>query len=261
MGWMRSENLAESPSNGANPVIQATAGAQPAPSTGVPGKVRGLVREHPAWWVVPAAAGAWALMALAPHPHAGHHGHAPARNPDALATLAMVVAMMLPLAIPSIRHVARTSARRHRATACFLAGYLVVWMLAMLAIAAAWAFAVSLAGWTAAAAGAVVLAAVWEVVPARQRHARRCDRTVPIAPAGWRAHADCARYGATSAIACAGSCWALMAICVAFAHSLPVMAVLFGVQVSGRYRGLSPSLAALAVLTVGVAAVAVRLAA
>jgi len=46
---------------------------------------------------------------------------------------------------------------------------------------------------------------------------------------------------------------------VAFAHGLPVMAVLFGVQLSGRYRGLSPSLAALAVLAVGAAAVAVRL--
>lgn len=242
-------------------MIQATAGTRPAPSAGVLGTARGIVRRHPAWWVVPAAAAAWGLMALAPHPHAGHHGHAAARGPDALATLAMIVAMMLPLAIPSIRHVARSSTRRHRATAFFLAGYLAVWMLAMLAITGAWTFAASRAGWTAAAVGAVALAALWEVVPARQRHARRCDRTVPLAAGGWRAHADCARYGATSGIACAGTCWALMAICVAFAHSLPVMAVLFGVQVSGRYRRLSPSLAALAVLAAGAAAVAVRLAA
>ncbi|HST62522.1 MAG TPA: DUF2182 domain-containing protein [Longimicrobium sp.] len=240
-------------------MIQATAGTQPVPSAGVLGKVRDFVRRHPAWWVVPAAAAAWALMAVAPHPHAGHHGHAPARGPDALATVAMIVAMMLPLAVPSIRHVAVSATRRYRAMACFLAGYLAVWMLAMLAITAAWTFAASLAGWTAAAVGAVTVAALWEVLPARQRHARRCERTVPITPAGWRAHADCARYGATSGLACAGTCWALMALCVAFAHGLPVMAVLFGVQLSGRYRGLSPSLAALAVLAVGAAAVAVRL--
>lgn len=248
-------------------MIQATAGTQPAPSAGVLGKARGFVRRHPAWWVVPAAAAAWALMALAPHPHAahpghhGHHGPAPSPGPGAFATLAMIIAMMLPLAIPGIRHVAVSSARRHRATACFLAGYLAVWMLIMLAITGAWTFAESLAGWTAAAVGAVAVAVLWEVLPARQRHARRCDRTVPLARGGWRAHADCVRFGATSGVACAGTCWALMAICVAFAHSLPVMAVLFGVQMSGRYRRLSPSLAALAVLAAGAAAVAVRIAA
>lgn len=237
-------------------MIQASAHTHAAPSVGVLGKVAHLVRRQPAWWVVPAAAAAWGLMALVPHPHAGHHGPRPA-----LATAAMIVAMMLPLAIPSIRHVARTVTQRHRATACFLAGYLAVWMVAMFAIAGGWTFAASLAGWTAAAVGIVAVAGMWEMIPARQRHARRCERTVPLAPAGWRAHADCARYGAASATACAGTCWALMGICVAFAHSLPVMALLFGVQVSGRYRGLSPRLAALAVLAVGAAAVAVRLAA
>jgi predicted metal-binding membrane protein len=228
------------------------------------GKAHGIVRRYPAWWVVPASAAAWALMAVAPHPHAGHpshHGHAPAPGPSALATGAMIVAMMLPLAIPSIRHVVTSTAGRLRATAGFLAGYLAVWIVAMLAIAGVWTFAASFAGWTAAAVGTVAAAALWEIVPARQRHARRCERTVPLAPGGWRADAGSARYGAASATACAGTCWALMAICVAFAHSLPVMAVLFGVQVSGRYRRLSPSLAALAVLAVGAVAVAVRLAA
>ncbi|HYW13299.1 MAG TPA: DUF2182 domain-containing protein [Longimicrobium sp.] len=242
-------------------MIQATAGTQPVSATGALGTVRGSMRRHPAWWVVPAAAAAWVLMAVPPQPHAGHHGHAPVRGGDALATLAMIVAMMLPLAVPSIRHVARSTSRRYGAMACFLAGYLAVWMLVMLAITAAWTFTASLAGWTAAAVGAVAVAALWEVAPARQRHARRCDRTVPLARAGWRAHADCARYGVTSGIACAGTCWALMAVCVAFTHSLPVMAVLFGVQVGARYGGLSPRFAALAVLAVGAVAVAVRLAA
>ncbi len=53
-------------------------------------------------------------------------------------------------------------------------------------------------------------------------------------------------------------CWALMAAATAFSHSLVVMSVLFGVQVSGRYqRRPSPVLAALAVLGVCLLAFAV----
>ena len=44
-------------------------------------------------------------------------------------------------------------------------------------------------------------------------------------------------------------CWALMVTAAAFSHSFLVIAVLFGVQVSRRYkRRPSPVLAALAVL-------------
>jgi predicted metal-binding membrane protein len=227
-------------------------------------RVRDFGRRHPEWWVVVGSAAAWGAMVVLPHPAAGHHhGHAPAAGQGALATALMIVAMMLPLTIPSIRHAAHAGPRRrHRAIAGFVAGYLAVWMPAMLAIAAAWGLAASLAGGTAAAVGAVAAAALWEVAPARQRQAHRCHREVPLAAEGWRADADCARYGATSGVACVGMCWALMAVCVAFAHSVPVMAVLFGVQLSGRYRPrLAPALAALAVLGTGLAALAARLAA
>jgi predicted metal-binding membrane protein len=84
---------------------------------------------------------------------------------------------------------------------------------------------------------------------------------MPLAPRGWRADADCARFGAMAGASCVSVCWALMAVCVVFAHSLPVMAVLFAVQLTGRYRrDPSPALTALAVLGVCLAALAARFA-
>ena len=64
-------------------------------------------------------------------------------------------------------------------------------------------------------------------------------------------HADCAHYGVTTGFSCVTMCWALMVAAVAFSHSLMVMTVLFGVQMSGRYKQRpSQVLAALAVLGV-----------
>lgn len=214
--------------------------------------------RHPEWWVALAAAGAWVWMFAMPHPHAGHGGH----GADVWWTGAMVVAMMLPLTIPHVRHVARSSLwrRRHRGIAGFLAGYVAVWMLAMMAIAAALGAGSRLAGWTVVAGVVTAAAVLWEVAPGRPGLVHRCGRTMPLAPRGWRADADCARFGAVAGASCVAVCWALMAACVVFAHSLPVMAVLFGVQLSGRYRrDPSPALAALAVLGVCLVALAARL--
>jgi predicted metal-binding membrane protein len=223
-------------------------------------RVGPFCRRHPEWWVVAGSAAAWGAMIILPHPAAAHHGHAPAAGQSTLATALMIVAMMLPLAIPSIRHAAGSGWRPHRGIAAFLAGYLAVWMIAMLVIAAAWELAAALTGWTAAAVGAVAAAALGEVAPLRQRLVGRCHRAPPLAPDGWRADADCSRYGATSGVACVGMCWALMAVCVAFAHSLPVMIALFAVQLSGRYRPRpTPAVSAAAVLGTGLIAIAARI--
>jgi predicted metal-binding membrane protein len=245
-------------------VIDAADVGRATHALGVVARVGRFGRRRPEWWVVVGSAAAWGTMVILPHPTAGHHhGHAPAAGPGVVATAVMIVAMMLPLTIRSIRHAARSGPRRqHRAILGFVSGYLAVWMIAMLAITAAWGLTASLAGWTPAAVGAVAVAALWHVTPLRQRQARLCHREVPLAPEGWRADAGCARYGAASGVACVGMCWALMSVCVAFAHSVPVMAVLFGVQLSERYRPrLAPALAALAVLGTGLAALAARLAA
>jgi predicted metal-binding membrane protein len=94
----------------------------------------------------------------------------------------------------------------------------------------------------------MVVATSWEVSPTKRRRLRRCQRTVPLSPRGWRADSDCARYGVSTGLACVTTCWALMVAAAAFSHSLLVMAVLFGVQINGRYkRRPSLPLAALAV--------------
>lgn len=211
--------------------------------------------RHPEWWVAAGAGGAWVWMLTMPH--ASHAA------PGVWWIGAMVAAMMLPLTIAHVRQVARSSLwrRRHRGIAGFLAGYAAVWLLAMLAIVAALDTGGRLAGWSVVAGIVTAAAVAWEVAPARRRLVSRCKRTMPLAPRGWRADADCARFGALVGASCVWVCWALMAACVVFGHSLPVMAVLFGVQLSGRYRrDPSPALAGLAVLGVCLAALAARLA-
>lgn len=214
------------------------------------GRLRRIGWRHPEWWVVAVALAAWALLAGLAAAHASH----PHMSHGMLGMVAMVAAMMLPLTLANVRHVALSSLwrRRHRAIAAFLAGYLAVWIAVQAGITGGWRLLASFAGWQVAVGATVIVAALWEISPARIRRLRRCHRTVPLAPRGWRADADCALYGVTTGLSCVAMCWAIMAACVAFAHSLPVMAVLFGVQVSGRYqRRPVPALAALAVLAAG----------
>lgn len=215
-------------------------------------KLRRTGWNHPEWWVMAIAAAAWVFMAGMAVPHLGHagmrgHGH------GALGMVAMVIAMMLPLTLANVRHVAWSSLwrRRHRAIAAFVAGYLAVWILVQAGIAGTWGLMAAFTGWETAGIVAMVAAVLWEVSPIKRQRLHRCHRTVPLAPRGWRADADCVRYGVSTGLSCAAMCWALMAACAAFAHSFPVMIVLFGVQLSGRYqRNPSSSLAALAVFGV-----------
>lgn len=224
------------------------------PDPGSLEKLRRTGWNHPEWWVMAVAAVAWVFMAgmafpRVGNPHAGHAGH----GHGMLGMAAMVTAMMLPLTIANIRHVAWSSfwRRRHRAIAAFVGGYLAVWILVQAGIAGAWGLMASLTGWQTAGFVAMAAAVLWEVSPVKRQRLRRCHRIVPLAPRGWRADADCARYGVATGLSCVTMCWAIMAACAAFAHSFLVMIVLFGVQLSGRYqRHPSSILAGLAVLGV-----------
>ena len=216
----------------------------------VRGSMRNSGRQYLEWWIGFASAGAWALLIFLPHPHS-HAGHVQGIGGTLIATAAMVVAMMLPLTIPSIREGMRSTGHRDesRALAGFLVGYMAVWMVAMAAVTVAWTVAASWLGWPAAAGGTVIVAALWEAIAHGQHsaHARRPG-------------AGNVRTGGAIGLACVTRCWALMAVCVAFAHSLPVMLAIFTMQMAGRYgRRQIPGLAALAVLGIGVAALAVRI--
>ena len=214
--------------------------------SGIVPRIRQFGGLHPAWWVsLAAAVAAWYVVWMmhgqpdqAPHAHghAGHGGPSHATSMGYVGLWVMTIAMMLPLTLGWVRDVARSTSSRHRATAAFLAGYLAVWMIAILLIDLAWQIVASHAGRMSAMVGVIVAAALWEIAAAVHPRLRRCDQTMPDVARGWRACAASARFGAVAGAGCLLSCWALMAACVAFAHDLRVMVGLFIVQLIGRYR-------------------------
>lgn len=186
---------------------------------------------HPEWWMLPIAAAAWAHLATPSDAHAGHGGHAAI---DLRPLAVMVLAMMLPVAAIHLRRLARAAPDRcgNRAAAAFVAGYLAVWIAAMLAIGIAWKHAAPLAVWMPQAT--IVVAVVWALV--RYWRRRRHDPSPSVAPHPWPTYLGRIRSGGIAGCACVRDCWALMAVCVAFAHLLPVMAVVSLVQWAGAYR-------------------------
>jgi predicted metal-binding membrane protein len=154
---------------------------------------------------------------------------------------AMVVAMMLPLTIPILRHVAFSSLwnRRHRSMALFAVGYLAVWLAAELGIVLILALLERSVGLAVSRIGIVAVAVLWETSSRKTVMIRRCGRTLPLAPRGWRADADCMRFGIIIGMNCVGSCWALMSASTALAHYPLVMVTAFFVEIRGFTDGTS----------------------
>ena len=102
-------------------------------NNGICDKFRRFGWRNPEWWVVMAAAVAWLFVAGISHTHASHTWITPGRDyaQGTLGIVAMVIAMMVPLTIRNVRHVAQSSMwrRRHRAIAVYLVGYLAVWLV------------------------------------------------------------------------------------------------------------------------------------
>jgi predicted metal-binding membrane protein len=125
----------------------------------------------------------------------------------------MIAAMMLPLIIAPLWHVRdRSFARqRERATILFVAGYIVVWMIAavvlqLIAVAARWTAPAPLLCFGLAVATAML----WQVSPTKQWCLNRCHRRPHLAAFGAAADRDAFYFGLTNGASCAGSCWALM---------------------------------------------------
>lgn len=147
---------------------------------------------------------------------AGSHATAGPFAPDAFGVgvpmwALMAVAMMVPTAMPAVRHVGSKSLywRRRRATAEFLAVYVGLWALfgaVALGFLAAWGPARS----RYALAAALLLAALWQLTPLKQRAQRACHRSRPLPPRGWRAGAGVADFALRYGTACLASCWAMM---------------------------------------------------
>ncbi len=202
--------------------------------------------RHPEWWALAISAAAWLSIvettAFGHVAHAAHRAHVTVVDPidpvvNAGGWLLMIAAMMLPLCVASIRATADRSLwrRRHRAIACWLVGYMAPWLLIglILSLAATLSFFGAVSRSRSVAAIAFIVAALWQVSPARARALRQCHRVQPLAPAGWRATCDCLRYGWSTGVQCSIACGALMLACWLVGHGLGGLVAMATATIAG----------------------------
>lgn len=193
--------------------------------------------RHPEWTAGAVAVSAWTLLVLAPWAGgAGEHAHHAQESGtpwlgSAAAWLLMPAAMMVPPALPAVRHAALTTRwqRRQRVVALFVVPYLALWLVfGILALAFVdWGRGVFDVGGPTLLAVALVVAAAWELTPLKRRSLRTAHLFPALPPRGRKADAACLRgalrYGAWSL----AGCWALMlAMAVAGNGALLLMALL-----------------------------------
>ncbi len=126
----------------------------------------------------------------------------------------MVVAMMVPLLGPPIRHVlaASLARRRARSVAEFLVGYFGLWIVvgsAMMALPEVVDVSPAL---TVTVAG--IVAAIWQVSPAKQRCLDRLHAHPALPAFGSAADRAAVGFGLRHAGWCVGACWSLMVLAV-----------------------------------------------
>jgi hypothetical protein len=217
-------------------------------------RLRTFAWRHPEWWVVAVSAGAWIALAASDEDRSAHHVADGVASPTVAATALMVVAMMSPLVLPTLRHIALTSlhSNRHSMQGVFLVGFVGVWTLLTLALVAATGAAAAIISRALVVAVAGVAATAWQFARRKRRALRRCTRTIPLPASGWRAYRDCARFGSVSAASCAATCWGFMAVATAAGHRIGVMALLFAAQLRERAaRWYEPLPGAVAVAVAG----------
>jgi predicted metal-binding membrane protein len=219
-------------------------------------ELRRFVVRHPEWPWALAAAGAWAALLLGAHPqHSGHAMAMPMPEPHGPPDLArwslMVVAAMVPAALPAARAVGLEGLwrRRRRGPALFLTVYASAWIVFG---------AIALATWTALGspgiAPAVLLAAgAWELTVIKRRSLKACHRVPALAPRGRAADAACVRLGGLHARACIISCGPMMLAMVP-RHSLPLMVALTALSTWERFA-VRPRLKACALALVALSAI------
>jgi predicted metal-binding membrane protein len=157
---------------------------------------------------------------------------------SALGWLVMLGAMMLPLTLPTLAHVWRSSLarRRRRALVLCLSAYLAAWLLSGLVIeslvmllSSAWSTS-SMALWMAVVAGV----GVWQCSPLKQHCLNRCHSHRPLSAFGLRADVDVAMLGLAHGTWCVGSCWALMAAAALLPHAHTVGMVVVALVMYGE---------------------------
>jgi predicted metal-binding membrane protein len=154
----------------------------------------------------------------------------------------MIVAMMFPLLVPMVRHVAARSfaTQRERSVGLFVASYALVWLaaaalcsVALVAVRAAFQ-ALDLAAWTGLICCA--LAAAWQLSPAKVRAVNRCHGTVPLRPWAHDAARDAIGFGLLHGTRCVRACLPVMVLPLAGGHGLAAMAAVFAILLAERAR-------------------------
>jgi predicted metal-binding membrane protein len=154
----------------------------------------------------------------------------------------MIVAMMFPLLVPMVRHVAARSfvMQRERSVGLFVASYALVWLaaaalssVALVAVRAAFQ-AIDLAAWTGLIC--CTLAAGWQLSAAKVRAVNRCHGTVALRP--WAPHAsrDAIGFGLLHGSRCVRACLPVMVLPLAGGHGLGAMAAVFAILLAERAR-------------------------
>jgi hypothetical protein len=215
---------------------------------------------HPEWVGVAVALAGWLVLVSVAVTEPGmlvglHEHHTPVEALEHSSVMA--AAMMTPLVLDQVQHVAVSSLwrRRYRAVLWFLAGYLGVWTVVGAALMLAGVALTGWVGWLPAVVGAFALAVAVARSTGHARLLRQCWATRPLAVAGWRADRDCTRYGVAAALPCLAVTGPLM-FAVMLDHGLLAMAGATAVTVVERHRPpreagrLAPWVAALGVLCV-----------
>jgi predicted metal-binding membrane protein len=180
---------------------------------------------HPEWPVAASIGLGW-LTVAALQASGDHRLHT---APAWIAWTIMSALMMVPVTLPAIRHLAFNSFRRRRVRAMviFIAAYLAAWigfgLFALEAVSASLAAGVSVRG---LAIVTLIVAALWQLAPYRQRAILRCRRAVPLSPTGLRADCSCAHFGLQQALHCMRVCWPAMLLMAIIGHHLAAMAAL-----------------------------------
>ena len=158
----------------------------------------------------------------------------------ALSWLLMLTAMTAPLLHRPLAQVWAMSfaERRWRATALFLLGFLMTWLLAIALL-----MLCALALRTAFGAGPLLpfllvlgVSVVWQGTSMRRQNLNRCHAFAPLPAFGLAAEWGSMRFGFTNACACVGACWSLMLLSfVAGAAHLYVMVGAAVIMFAERY--------------------------
>lgn len=202
--------------------------------------------------LVIAAVGWLAMLWLhqAGHIHSGPHFQARFCGPEDLATsgawlwlsgwVVMVIAMMLPPALPLFQAVERLGSQRFDGRALVLAsaaGFLTIWLTTGIAlwvagthVARAISFVPDAPSYSRTiSGGAAILAGLYQFTPLKKACLTACRSPVGIVMMHWKARAPIAeatRIGLHFGAICVGCCWALMLLTLAVgALAMPLMLV------------------------------------